>query len=142
MVAVEDHVHALEDEALVVILEREDAFAAQDVRAFLLHQVLHPGKELVGIERLVALERNRLHVLVVIVLQPAVVRVLVPVVMIMMMVVIMAVPVMMVVIVLVLLCEELRLDVEDAVEVEGVAVEHFAERDLGALGLVHAWRRD
>src|SRR5580704_10829851 len=72
VIAVEDHVHALEHEALIVILEGEDAFAAQNVRAFLLHQVLHPRKELVRIERLVALQRNRLHVLVVIVLEPAV----------------------------------------------------------------------
>src|SRR6202030_835472 len=72
MIAVEDHMHALEHEARIVVLEGEDAFAAQNVRAFLLHQVLHPRKELVRIERLVAPERNRLHVLVVIVLEPAV----------------------------------------------------------------------
>jgi len=33
--------------------------------------------------------------------------------------------------------EELRLDVEDTVEVEGVAAQNLAERALGALGLVH-----
>src|SRR6516165_8187302 len=53
MITVENHVHALEDKALVVVFERENAFAAQNVRAFLLHQVLHPGEEFVGIERLV-----------------------------------------------------------------------------------------
>src|SRR5215813_886170 len=53
VVAVEDHVHALEYEALVVVLERQDALAAQDARPVLLHEVLDPGKELVGIERLV-----------------------------------------------------------------------------------------
>ena len=32
--------------------------------------------------------------------------------------------------------EEVRLDIEDAVEIEGVAAEHLDERDVGALGLV------
>src|SRR6185312_4045983 len=49
VIAVEDHVHALEDEALGIVLEREDALAAQNVRAFLLHEFLHPRKELVGV---------------------------------------------------------------------------------------------
>src|SRR5262249_53232773 len=52
MVAVEDHVHALEHEARGVVLERQDALAAQDARPLLLHEILHPGEELVGIERL------------------------------------------------------------------------------------------
>src|SRR5208282_3309952 len=57
VVAVEDHVHALEHEALIVILEREDALAAQNIRTFLLHQILHPRKEFVRVERLVAAQR-------------------------------------------------------------------------------------
>src|SRR5262249_52270853 len=52
MVAVEDHVHALKRKALVVILERENALAAQNIRPFSLHEILHPGEEFVGIERL------------------------------------------------------------------------------------------
>src|SRR6185312_15507367 len=56
MIAVQDHVHALEDKAVVIVLERQDALAAQNVRAFGLHQVLHPGEEFVGIERLLGLE--------------------------------------------------------------------------------------
>src|SRR5215469_4727961 len=72
MIAVEDHVHALENEALVVVFERKNALATQNVRAFFLHQVLHPGEKFVGIERLVGGKRNRLHLLVVIVLEPAV----------------------------------------------------------------------
>src|SRR6202171_5920139 len=112
MIAVEDHVHALEHEALIVILEGEDAFAAQNVGAFLLHQILHPRKELVRIERLVAAQRNRLHILVVIVLEPAMgVRVLMVVIMMMIVAVIMIV-VMMIVIVAVAV-EEFRLDIED-----------------------------
>src|SRR5215469_9121205 len=71
MITVENHVHALEDKALVVVFERENAFAAQNVRAFLLHQVLHPGEEFVGIERLVGVQCNRLHLLIVVVLEPA-----------------------------------------------------------------------
>ena len=51
----------------------------------------------------------------------------------------MVVVVIMIVIVIVLMLvvglEEGRLDVEDAVEVEGVAAEHFGDVDLGALGL-------
>src|SRR5690348_6027472 len=66
MIAVEDHVHALEDETIGVALERQDALAAQNLLALLRHQVLDPGKELVGIERLVAAHRERLHVLVVV----------------------------------------------------------------------------
>src|SRR3569833_1100463 len=69
MIAVEDHVHALEDEALGIVLEREDALAAQNVRAFLLHQLLHPREELVGIQGLLTPERHALHVFVVIVLE-------------------------------------------------------------------------
>src|SRR5215471_17712820 len=75
VVAIENHVHALEHEALVVVLERQDALAAQNVRPLDLHELLHPGKELVGVERLVGLERDRLHLFVVIVLQTAVVMV-------------------------------------------------------------------
>ena len=42
----------------------------------------------------------------------------------------------MIVVVTVAGVQELRLDVEDAVEIEGVAAEHFVERDLRALGPV------
>ena len=38
--------------------------------------------------------------------------------------------------------EELRLDVEDAVEIEGVAAEHLVERDLRSARCGAAWRRD
>src|SRR5712672_743773 len=77
MVAVEDHVDALEHEALGIVLERQDALAAQDLLALLGDQVLNPGEELVRIERLVDLQRERLHVLVVIVLEAAVVVVMI-----------------------------------------------------------------
>src|SRR6185437_7256554 len=136
VIAVQNHMHALKDETLVVALERENALAAQNVRPFLLHQLLDPRKELVGIERLVGFECNRLHVLVVIMLQAAVMMgIIVIVVMLMMMIVIVTMVVMMVVISAVAV-QKSRLDFEDAVEIEGVAVQHFVERDLGALRLV------
>src|SRR3954452_19978987 len=95
VIAVENHMPALEHEALVVILEREDALAAQNARLLLLHQVLHPGEELVRVERLVGPDRDRLHLFVVIVLQAAtiVVSVIVVVTMIMVMMMIMRVSV-------------------------------------------------
>src|SRR4029079_842032 len=126
MVAVEDHGHALEDEPLVIVLEGKDALAAQDVRALLLHQILHPGKEPVGVERLVALQRNRLHFLVVIVLEAAAVMMRVTI------AVVMIVAVMVVAVAL----EKFRLQMEDAVEVERIAAEHFVKRHLRPLGLV------
>src|SRR6478735_215046 len=86
VIAVENHVHALEDEAFVVILEGEDALAAQNARPLLLHEVLHPGEELVRVERLVGPDRDRMHLLVVIVLQPAAIVVMMSVVVTMIMV--------------------------------------------------------
>src|SRR5262249_8168734 len=56
VVAIENHVHALKHEALIVVLERQDALAAQNVRPLDLHELLHPGKELVRVERPVGLE--------------------------------------------------------------------------------------
>ena len=128
MVAVQDHVHALEHEAVGIVLEVEDALAAQDGRAVLGDELLDPGEELVGAERLVGLERERLHVLVVIVLEPAVV-----------VMVVMAVAVVMAMIVVMVVIggvQKFRLDVEDAVEIEGVAAENLVQRDLRALGAV------
>src|SRR6185312_1360861 len=132
VIAVEDHVHALEHETLGVVLEGEDAFRAQDVRPVLGDEILHPGKELVRVQRFVALERHGLHVFVVIVLETVAM---------MMVIAIMAAAVTMVMIVVVMLMvvmlvcrQEIRLDVEDAVEIESVAAEHFVDLDLRALG--------
>src|SRR5215813_3736042 len=128
VVAVENHVHALEHEALVVVLERQDPLAAQNVRPLDLHELLHPRKELVGVERLVGLERDRLHLFVVIVFQTAVVmvRMIMPMIMI----------VVMMMVTVTVAAEEFRLDLHDAVEVEGIAPEHLRQGDLAALGLV------
>src|SRR5436309_14202155 len=89
MVAVKNHVHALQHEAPVVILERQDTLAAQDARPFLLNQILHPGKELVRIERLIERKRDRLHLLVVIVLEAAGMAVIVVVMVMVIMIVVM-----------------------------------------------------
>src|SRR5215813_4507243 len=124
VVAVENHVHALKHEALVVVLERQDTLAAQNVRPLDLHELLHPRKELVGVERLVGLERDRLHLFVVIVFQTAVVMVPMPMIIVVVMVMVSAV------------AEEFRLDLHDAVEVEGIAPEHLRQGNPAALGLV------
>ena len=124
----------LEDEARIVIFERKNALAAQNVRPFFLHQVLNPGKELVGIERLFGVERNRLHLLIVIVLEPAT-RMRVDVVMVMMMLVIMIMA-MLVMMIVIVAAEEVWLQIENAIEVEGIAAQHRFQRHLGALGPV------
>src|SRR5262245_13366497 len=134
VVAVENHVDALEHEALVVALERQDALAAQNARPLRLHEVLHPGEELVRVERLIGLERDRLHLFVVIVLQAAVVAMRVAVIMVMAMVV--AVTMVVIVMMATAVAEEFRLDLHDAVEIEGVAPQHLRQGDLAALSLV------
>src|SRR5215813_9080201 len=128
VVAVENHVHALEHEALVVVLERQDALAAQNARPLRLHEVLHPRKELVRVEWLVGPERDRLHLFVMIMLQAAVVAMRVA--------VTMAVVMVMIVMMVTAVAEELRLDLHDAVEIEGIAPQHLRQRNLAAFGLV------
>ena len=104
------------------------------------------GKNLSGSERLVGRDRHRLHVLVVIVLQAAAMAVRM--VVIVMVVVagrghdrVVAMVVIMIVVMVLAGLQEVRLELEDAVEIEGVAAEHLGERNVAALGLVHAWRR-
>ena len=127
VVAVENHMHALEHEALGVILERKNSLAPQNARAILGDEILNPRKELVRIERLVGLQRDRLHLLVVVVLQTIAVMMVV--------MMIMAVFVVMVVIVVVIIgVEERRLNLENTIEIEGITAEDFADVDLGALG--------
>src|SRR5882672_8979661 len=121
MITIEHHVDALEGKALGVVLERQDAFGAENILTLLSHQILDPRKELVRIERLVGFERQRLHILVVIMLEPA-----------MIMVVAIGMIVVMMIVTVVRL-QELWLDIEDAVEVEGVAVQHLGERHRTAL---------
>src|SRR3954452_23804620 len=115
VIAVENHVHALEHEAFVVVLEGEDALAAQNARPLLLHQVLHPGEELVRVERLVGPDRDRLHLFVMIVFQSATIVVMVSVIVVVTMIMIVIVSVSVSVPVTL---EEFGLDLQDAVEVE------------------------
>src|SRR5579872_5261467 len=135
MIAVEDHVHALEDKTCGIVLERQDALAAQDVLALGGDQILHPRKELVGIQRLVGAQRDRLHVFIMVVLEAvAMAMMMVAIAVIVTMIVIVVMMVM--IVLLVVLLQELRLDIEDTVEVEGVAAEYLAGVDPGALGTV------
>src|SRR5438552_2366500 len=53
VIAVQDHVDALEHETVRIVLECQDTLGTQDARTFLRDQVLDPRRELVGIERLV-----------------------------------------------------------------------------------------
>src|SRR6185312_14946565 len=98
MVAIQDHVHALKHKTLGIVLERQDALRAQDVQTFGGDQVLHPREELVGVERLLAFQRKRLHLLVVIVLEAIAMMVVMALVMIVMMMVVMVVIVMIVIV--------------------------------------------
>src|SRR6516164_7280669 len=69
MIAFQHHMHTLEDIAVIIAGEGKYALRAQDLLALGLDQVLQPGHEQHGIERLVAAQRQRLHLLVMIVLQ-------------------------------------------------------------------------
>src|SRR5258706_16079480 len=108
MITIQHHVDALEGKALGVVLERQDAFGAENILTFLSHQILDPGKELVRIERPVGFERQRLHILVVIMLEPAMTMVVAIGMIVVMMIVTVA------------RFQELWLDVEQAVGAEGV----------------------
>jgi hypothetical protein len=110
MVTIKNHVNALEHEALRVILERNDSLAPQNARSVFCNEILNPWKKLVGIERLISFQRNRLHLFVVVVLQASAVMVVV--------IMAVAVPVIMIVIVMMIIgIEERRLDFENAIEI-------------------------
>ena len=119
-IAVEHHVHALEDEALRIALHRHDALAAQDVRALLLGETIDPGHELGRIDVALEPHRHRLHVLVMIVLETAMMMIVVTMVMVMVVVVVM-------IMVVVVGDQEIGFDVEDAVEIEGATLEHVGD---------------
>ena len=78
---------------------------------------------------LLAFDRDRLHVFVVIVLEAAMLVAVIVLVPVMVMAVIMMIVVMMVMIMMVVVVtvarQELGLDLEDAVEIEGIAAEHL-----------------
>ena len=125
MIALQHHVHALKHVAIVIVAEGQNSLRAQDLLALAGDQVLQPRHEFGGIERLVDAQRQRLHVLVMIMLQAAMAVIVI-------MMVMIVIVVMMIVIVAGL--EEFRLDLEDAVEIEGAALQHVGQRHLAALG--------
>src|ERR1700722_3010768 len=92
VIALQHHVHALEDIAVVVVAERQNPLRAQNLLAFAGNQVLQPGHEFGGIERLVRAQRQRLHVLVMVMFQAAM-AVIMPVTVVMIMIVVMIVAV-------------------------------------------------
>src|SRR6185295_9644474 len=101
VIAIEDHMHTLEDKTLGVILERQYALAAQNTGTVLGDEILNPGKELVWIERLVGLDRNRLHLFVVVVLEAVSVMMMMMMVRAVLMIVIMMVIVVMIMMVII-----------------------------------------
>jgi hypothetical protein len=50
VVALDDHVHALDHIALIVVRKRDDPLEPQDVRPVELGDLLDPGKELLRID--------------------------------------------------------------------------------------------
>jgi len=133
VIAIKDHMHTLKDKTLSVILERQYALAAQNTGTVLGDEILNPRKELVWIKRLVGLDRNRLHLFVVVVLEAVSVMMMV---MAVLMIVIVMVVVIMIIMMVIIGVQKRRLDVENTIEIEGVAAEHFIDVDLGALGAV------
>jgi hypothetical protein len=51
-------VHALNDEAAVVVLHGDDAFHAENIESERLRDILNPGNEALWIERTVRAERE------------------------------------------------------------------------------------
>src|SRR6185369_7522119 len=125
MIAVEDHVDALKHETLGIVLERQDAFAAQNAWTIVGHKILDPGKKFVGVQRLVGAQSDRLHFLIVIVLETVAMMMVIGamsviamsmIAMIVMMIVVMAFP-----------FQKIGLDRQNAIKIEGVTAEHFTD---------------
>src|ERR1700694_2027736 len=124
VIALEHHVHALKHVTVVIVAERQNSLRAQNLLALAGDQVLQPRHEFGRIERLVRPQRQRLHVLVVIMFQAA---------MAVAVMMVMAVMIMVMMIVAVAGIEKLRLEFEDAIEIEGAALQHVRQRYLAAL---------
>src|SRR3974390_770805 len=130
VIAIKDHVHALKDESLRIVLEGKDPLAAQDTGSIVGDEILNPGKKFVGTQWFVSAERHALHFFVVIVLETIAMMMVVGA-MIMMAVVVMMIVVM--VMMMIFAFEKIRFDIENAIEVERIAAEHFIDVDLRAL---------
>ena len=63
--AFDQHMHALNDEALVVVLHGDDALHAKDIESERLGDILNPGNEPLGVERPVGAERQTGDLLIV-----------------------------------------------------------------------------
>src|SRR4030095_10758362 len=110
-IRIENHVHALKHETLRIVLECENALAAQDIGSVLGDQILNPWKELVGIEWPVGLQRNRLHLLVVVMLEPVTMMVVT-------MIMLMMIIIMVMIVMMLDAVQEGGFDLEDSIEVE------------------------
>ena len=82
---------ALEHEAARLVLEGDDALAAQNVRSVALDQLVEPGNEARRIDLALVADRDGMHVVVVKMLQRRVFLVAVMIVMLMLMIVAMSV---------------------------------------------------
>ena len=63
-VAFEDHMHRLEDQALVLALHIKNTLGAQDVLALFRQQLIEPLGKTDAVDRLVGAERNALDLFV------------------------------------------------------------------------------
>ena len=123
--------HGLEHQAPVVAPDVQDALGAQDVGALPRQQVVEPRRHLLRIDRPIGAERDALDVIVVL------------------MVVVIVIPGMVVIAVVVVhmaslavgRVQELRLQLEDAVEVEAAAPEDRLQRHVRALRAVDRRQR-
>ncbi len=136
MIALDDHVHALDDITLRIVLEGDDALEAQDVRPLRLGDLLDPGEEALGVH-LAAAQRHRLHRHVMDRRHGAVIMVVMVVIVVMMIVIMRMVVVVVIAIrtahvVVVIVFQEVRIVFQRAFQIEGALVEHAGEIDAGA----------
>ena len=103
-VAAHQHVHALEHDAVRIVLQGEDALVAQQIVAVDLDHRRQELLELHAVERPLGAEHERLHGVVVVVM---------------------------------VVLEELRLDLEDRVQVEAADVEDVVDRRLPEVHRLH-----
>ena len=126
-IAFQQHVHGLENQPPVFSFDVDDAFGAQNIRALRLHHIGQPVAHLAAVHRLVGSKRNAADAGVVLMVMRM-----------------MGVIVVVVVAVLVMHVsgfampgiEEVRLQRDDAVDVEAAASKHLVERHIGALRTV------
>lgn len=135
-IALKDHVHGLEDQAAILALHVDDALGAQDVLTLLAQQLVQPGGELRPVQRPVQRQGNALDVVLVGVTSRAVrmivivVMIIVPVIMVMMPMIVTAGLVMHMAVRAVRRVHEVRLDLQDPLQIEGAQAQHLIERHV------------